>query len=78
MDHNDTELIIVDGTAGWLWNYRTSTWSQITDTDFPAQAQHVTYLDGFFLVNLANSGAFYKSGSGKGATCVTAWLPSWA
>lgn len=52
-------LAIVDGTDGFTWD--NSTFAQITDLDFPAGATHLTYLDGYFIANKADSDEFYIS-----------------
>lgn len=44
------QLIIVDGTNGYIFNISTSTFTQITDPSFPANPTKVTYIDGYFIV----------------------------
>lgn len=56
-----TYIAIVDGVNGYTWDG--ATFAQITDVDFPNGATHITYLDGFFIANLAGSDAFYTSSS---------------
>lgn len=51
---NPKEVIFVDGEDGYIWNTGTSTWTQITDANFPENPIDVTFLDGFFVV--ANGG----------------------
>lgn len=46
-------LMVVDGTNGYTWD--DSTFSVISDGDYPDSATHVTYLDGYFIVNEAGS-----------------------
>lgn len=68
MAHNGTEVIIVDGVAGWLAT--SSTLTKITDVDFPNGVTRAASIDGYFLVTgLANSEKFYinetpRAGSG--------------
>ncbi len=69
MDDNGTQLMIVDGTSGYTFNVDTDTFAKITDLDFPANPTHVTYLDGFFIVAVANSDQFHVSSLKDG----TAW-----
>lgn len=68
MDHNGTQVMIVDGTKGYIWNTQTSTFSTITDPDFPASPQTVTFSDGYFVITVANSARFYISGLYDGTT----------
>jgi len=52
MAQNGTELmILVPGGNGYIWNDSTSTFSQITDSDFTASGnpQHVRFIDGYFV-----------------------------
>jgi len=44
-----TEIMVVDGTDGWVFTKATDTWAQIVDADFPT-ASFVTYQDGYFIV----------------------------
>lgn len=52
-------LALVDGTDGYSWD--DTTFAQITDEDFPASPSHITYLDGYFIVNKGSSDEFYIS-----------------
>lgn len=70
MAASQVEVIFVDGVDGWLWDGTTLT--QITDGDFPAAPTHVTYIDGYFVVNDAGTGNFYISGLNDGS----AWDPT--
>ena len=67
MDNNGTQIMIVDGTYGYIYNIAAGTVTQITDPDFPG-ANHVTFNDGYFIVNKPNSGQFFISGSYTGLT----------
>lgn len=53
-------LMVVDGTAGYT--YDGTTFSQISDGDFPSSPSHCAYLDGRFIVNAEDSDRFYISG----------------
>lgn len=68
MDENGTQLMIVDGTYGYIFTYATNTLAQITDVDFPAPGS-VVFIDGYFVVNKVNSQSFYISSLYNG----TAW-----
>lgn len=51
MIDNGTQICIVDGSYGYIYNMDTLLFSQITDANFPNGADTVTWQDGFFLVN---------------------------
>jgi hypothetical protein len=57
---NGTQIIIVDGPSGYIYNTATATFAQITDPDFPG-ADTVTFLNGYFIVNKPNTGQFFIS-----------------
>ena len=52
-------ICLVDGTNGYTWNG--SAFAVIGDSDFPDDATHVEYIDGFFIVNDSGTDDFYKS-----------------
>ena len=52
-------LLIVDGTAGYT--YDGTTFQAITDLDFPTNATHSIYQDGFFIVNQPDTDNWYLS-----------------
>lgn len=60
MASSGSQLVIVDGIDGFVWNG--TTFSQITDTDF-VEAQQVKFIKGRFIVNSPGTGRFYMSGS---------------
>jgi len=60
MADNGLQLVIVDGTYGYVWTIATNTFSVITDPDFPG-ADQVTFQDGYFIFNKPNSGQFFIS-----------------
>lgn len=57
---NGTQIIIVDGPNGYIYNDATLTFSQITDPDWPG-ADTVTFLNGYFIITKPNTGQFYIS-----------------
>lgn len=61
MADNGIELIVVDGSQGWILNLSTNVFTQITDPEFPA-SRHVTFLDGYFIVSKTGTGEFALSG----------------
>lgn len=69
MCDNGTQLMITDGTYGYIYNLSTNSLSTITDTDFPGSPTHCIFSDGYFLTNSSGTGKFYFSSSYDG----TAW-----
>lgn len=61
MDNNGTQIMIVDGTAGYIYTIATDTFAKITDPDFPG-ANMVTFLDGYFVFNKPGTGQFMITG----------------
>ena len=66
MDDNGTEICIVDGEDGYIYNTVTNAFGEITDVDFPDKPQTVTFHNGRFIVNKGSTGEFYKSGNYNG------------
>lgn len=66
---NGQEIMIVDGTYGYIYDIATTALTQIVDADFPANPVTVTFEGGYFIISLADSGKFYKSALYDG----TAW-----
>lgn len=58
MADNGTHLMLVDGTDGFTFNMSTDVFAEITDPDFKP-ADHVDYLDGYFLLNETGTGNFF-------------------
>ncbi len=61
------QLMIVDGTYGYIYTVSTGAFAQITDVDFPG-ADTVTFNDGYFIVSKPATGQFYLSKSYDGTT----------
>lgn len=64
MSHNGVQVMIVDGTYGYIYNTSTTAFTQnITsvDSDFPADPLTVTFLSRRFIINIADSSRFYCS-----------------
>jgi hypothetical protein len=57
---NGTQIMLVDGTYGYIYNTSTDVFVRITDADFPG-ADTVTFIDGYFVVNKPATGQFYIS-----------------
>lgn len=60
MAHNGTQVMIVDGALGYIYNSSTLAFVQITDVDFPANPTSVTFQDGYFIAGYDNA-RFYIS-----------------
>lgn len=67
MADNGFQLMIVDGTNGYIFTYLTNVFVQITDGDFPSP-KYVSFVDGYFVVTKNNSGQFYISALYDGLT----------
>lgn len=67
MSENGTQILIVDGTAGYIYNMGTNAFVTISDPQFPNGARTCSWLDGYFLAELNNQ--FYVSDYNDG----TAW-----
>lgn len=66
---NGTQIMIVDGTAGYIYTIATGVLAQITAAGFPNGATSVTFLDGYFIVDdPANPGRFFVSALYNGMT----------
>lgn len=64
MADNGIDLLIVDGTDGYAYEYSTATFTTITDSDFTAlNSTQCKFLDGRFIVNRPDTGEFYISSS---------------
>lgn len=68
MADNGLQLMIVDGTAGFILTLATNVFAQIVDVDFPNGAPVVTFMDGYFVVPRVNTGQFYISDLLDGST----------
>lgn len=62
MADNGVQVMIVDGTNGYIYNTQTTVFAQITDVDFPASPLTVAFLSRRFAVNPSGQrGRFYWS-----------------
>lgn len=55
------EIILVDGSKGYRYKISTTTWSEITDADFPSNPVEITAQDGYTIVAVPNSRQFQFS-----------------
>ncbi len=66
MAHNGTELMIVDGQDGWLYD---GTFTKITDSTFTAtKADQVVFKDGYFVVNEPGTQRMWMSAAYDGSS----------
>lgn len=64
---NGTQMIIVDGTYGYIYNFNTFAFTQITDVDYPA-SQTTTFLNSYFINQRTDTAEFYISAPLDGFT----------
>jgi hypothetical protein len=62
---NPTQVMIIDGTDGYIFTKSTNTFVQITDLDFPTPSS-LTFQDGYFIVSEKDSSNFYISALNNG------------
>lgn len=60
MSDNGSDLVLVDGTNGYKYNFSGTTYAQITDSGF-LPADQVTFLDGYFILNATGTQQFFFS-----------------
>ena len=65
---NGNQVLIVDGTYGYIYNLSTNSLTRITDAGFPASPTHCLFTDGYFLVNAGGTGQFYFLASYDGSS----------
>lgn len=63
---NGKQMLIVDGSYGYLLTFSSNAFARITDADFPA-ATNCAFLNGYFIVNKANTAQFFISALYDGA-----------
>lgn len=66
MATNRSQLMIVNGTNGYIVTLSTGALTPITSTDFPTAPDAVTFIDNYFLVNSSGSDQFQISTLGDG------------
>lgn len=71
MTDNGTQLIVVNGTNGYIFTFSTNTLTLISDADFPNGTKTISFLDGYFIGYSPLTQKFYISGLYDG----TAWDP---
>lgn len=60
MADNGLDLVVVDGTYGYVWTFASSTFQQISDPDFPG-ADQVAFQDAYFIFNQPDTQKFFIS-----------------
>jgi len=65
---NPSQLIVVSGTYGYLYNYSTGAFTQITSAGFPNGAQTVTFVGGYFVCEQPGTQYFWVSDLFDGST----------
>jgi hypothetical protein len=68
MSHNGVQVMIVDGTRGYIWDTSVATFTIITSGGFPPNPQTCTFLGRRFIVSYADSGRMYWSNIDDGLT----------
>lgn len=61
MAHNGVQIMIVDGTDGYIYNTVTTAFVEITDAQFPANATTCCFLNQRFIISISGSSRFYWS-----------------
>ncbi len=65
------QLIIIDGVTGYIYNISTGNFSNISGGGFPSLPNHVTFIDGYFVVSALGNMSFFVSNLYDGTT----WNP---
>ena len=63
-DFNETQFIIVDGTGGWVFDYATAAFEEITSPNFPIGTSTVTVFGNRAIVNKGSTKEMSFSASG--------------
>lgn len=71
MAENGSELMVVDGTNGYILTLATDTLTEISHASFPDTCDVVQFQDGYFIVNDNGTGDFYISGLYDGTSWAT-------
>lgn len=68
MSDNGSQVMIVDGTYGYIVTVSDGTLAVITASAFPSNPVTVTFFDSFFIVNQGNTQQWWVSGSDDGTS----------
>lgn len=61
---SETQIAIVDGVSGYVWDAGSETFAAISDPEFPYGAQRLSYLDGYAIVEAPDSDIWQISANG--------------
>lgn len=64
--NNNNQIIIVDGTKGYIYDTIAQGFSEITDPGFPSKPIDASFLDGFFIVANGETNSFQLSALNQG------------
>lgn len=64
---NGVQMMIVDGTYGYIYTFSSGVFAQVTDPDMP-RSSHVKFCDGYFILNQVGTGRFFITGLYDGFT----------
>ena len=67
LEENPTQIMIIDGLYGYIFNKTTDTFTKITDEDFPVPSD-LTFQDGYFIITEKDTAKFWISGVNNGLT----------
>ncbi len=68
MSDNGTQLIVLTGGSGFIFTFSSSTLVEISDADFPDNANQVEFLDGYFVISVTGTQRFYISAINDGTS----------
>jgi hypothetical protein len=66
-ENNGGQIMIVDGSAGYIFTMGTNNFAAISDPDFP-NGDTVTFIDGYFVVNEPDTQKYYISAINDGTS----------
>ena len=58
---NGTQILVVDGVGGWVWNYSTNAYSQVLPGSLGVTPGLAIFQDGLGVINQAGTNNFYQS-----------------
>lgn len=67
IEENPTQVMLIDGEYGYIFNKTTDTFSVISDANFPVPSD-LTFQDGYFIVTEAQTSKFWISSLNDGTT----------
>ncbi len=66
--NNANQIILVDGSKGYIWNTLATTFTQIGAAGFPNLPEFVLFLDGYFIVNEGGTAKWHVSALNDGTS----------